>query len=78
MKNFVIYAQAISLIVLGLCTLFILGAEPSSSSEESLSNYAHAMDKGNIGWFLCWGWITSLVLFITLTIIIYTNKKYFW
>ena len=74
MKNFVIYAQEISLIVLGLCTLFILGAEPGTS-EDSMYEYAHAMDKGHVGWFLCWGWVTSLVLFIALTIIIYTNKK---
>lgn len=74
MKNFVIYAQEISLCILALCTLFILGAEPGTS-EDSMYEYAHAMDKGHVGWFLCWGWVTSLVLFIALTIIIYTNKK---
>jgi len=74
MKQFILNAQAICLIALGLCTLFILGAEPSGTSEESLSNYEHAMDKGHLGWFLCWGWVTSLVLFLTLTAIRYYNS----
>jgi hypothetical protein len=74
MKQFILNAQAICLIALGLCTLFILGAEPSSSSEESLSNYAHAMDKGNFGWYLCWGWVTLVVLFLTLTAIRYYHS----
>lgn len=75
MKNFIFYAQQISLIVLGLCTLCILGAEPGTT-ESSMYEYAHAMDKGHVGWFLCWGWVISLVLFITSTIfIIYNDKK---
>ena len=73
MKNFLINFQFISLIALGLCTLFILGAEPGTS-EDSMYEYAHAMDKGHVGWVLCWGWVTSLVLFLTLTAIRYYNS----
>lgn len=70
MKSFIINLQFISLCVLGLCTLFILGAEPSGS-ESSYYEYEHAFDTGHLGWFLIWGWVVSLVLFLTLTAIRY-------
>jgi hypothetical protein len=73
MKQFILNAQFISLVVLGLCTLCILGAEPGTS-ESSMYEYEHAFEKGHVGWFLIWGWVTSLVLFLTLTAIRYYNS----
>jgi hypothetical protein len=60
---------------LGLLTLFILGSEPSNSSEESLSSYEHSTDFGNFGWFMCWGWVLCLVLFIVTTLTLYFKEK---
>ena len=68
MKKFILNAQFISLCILGLCTLFILGAEPSGS-ESSYYEYEHAFDTGHLGWYLGWGWVVSLALFLTLTAI---------
>jgi hypothetical protein len=75
MKQFVINAQAIALGVLGLLTLIILGAEPSSGSEAALYKYQEACD--NYGMFILWGWVVVLVIFVALTIlrfIISTNE----
>jgi hypothetical protein len=73
MKNFVMNLQTLSLIVLGLCTLCILGAEPGTS-EESMYEYEHAFDYGNVGFILVWGWCVSLALFLTTTAIRYYNS----
>jgi len=66
--------QSLSFIVLGVLTLFILGAEPSGS-EESYYEYEHFCDKGHLGWYMCWGWVLCLVLSIVSTIIIYNKLK---
>lgn len=68
MKKVIINLQFISLCLLGLLTLLILGAEPGAS-EQSMYEYEHAFDYGHIGWFLGWGWVICLVVFLTLTII---------
>ena len=68
MKNFILNAQFISLCILGLFTLLILGAEPGTS-ESSMYEYEHFCDKGNLGWYICWGWVVMLVTFLTLTAI---------
>ena len=70
MKKLVINLQAISLIVLGFLTLCLLGAEPGSS-ESSMYEYEHAFDYGHLGWWLGWGWVVMVVLFLTLTAIRY-------
>ena len=66
--------QSLSFIVLGVLTLFILGAEPSGS-EESYYEYEHFCDKGHLGWYMCWGWVVSVGLVIVSTIIIYIKNK---
>ena len=66
MKQTIINLQFISLCLLGLFTLCILGAEPGTS-EESMYDYEHFTDKGNLGWYICWGWVVTLVVFLTLT-----------
>jgi hypothetical protein len=70
MKNFILNAQFISLCILGFLTLCILGAEPGTS-ESSMYEYEHFCDKGNLGWYMCWGWVAMVVLFLTLTAIRY-------
>jgi uncharacterized BrkB/YihY/UPF0761 family membrane protein len=77
MKKYIPHLFQISLVILGVVTLLLLGAEPSSSSEESLSNYYHSTDRGNFGWYLCWTWVVfaviTLITFILL--VIDSNKK---
>lgn len=76
MKKIIINAQAIVLGVLGLLTLLILGAEPGTT-EQSMYEYQHAFDYGHAGWFLIWGWVVVLIIFIALTVlrfIISTNE----
>jgi hypothetical protein len=51
---------------LGFLTLLILGAEPGTS-ESSMYDYEHFTDRGHLGWYICWGWVVSLVVFLTLT-----------
>lgn len=68
MKQTIINLQFISLCLLGLLTLLILGAEPGTS-EESMYDYAHFTDKGHLGWYICWGWVVCLVVFLSLTAI---------
>lgn len=70
MKKLVINLQAISLVVLGFLTLCLLGAEPNNT-EDSMYEYQHGFDYGHLGWFLGWGWVLCLVLFIILTAIRY-------
>ena len=59
---------------LGVLTLFILGSEPNST-EESLYEYEHTTDFGHLGWFMCWGWVLCLVLFIVTTLTLYFKEK---
>jgi len=70
MKNFVINAQKITLLLLGVLTLCILGAEPGTT-ESSMYQYEHAFEYGNVGWFLGWFWGIALTLFLILTFIRY-------
>jgi hypothetical protein len=73
MKNFILNAQFISLGILGFLTLLILGAEPGTS-EQSMYDYEHFTDPGNLGWYICWGWVIMLVSFLTLTGIRFYKK----
>jgi hypothetical protein len=74
MRNILGHLQTLSLVFLGFSTLLILGAEPNTT-ESSMYEYEHFCDVGHFGWYLCWGWVVSLVTLIITIIIQIKNKN---
>lgn len=69
MKKFVINLQTASLLILGLITLCILGAEPSEMTSNGIERYQSSMDYWQP--IILWGWVVTLAVFLTLTAIRY-------
>lgn len=69
MKSVIETAQSISLILLGLLTLFILGAEPSEYTADGIERYEASIDYWQP--IMLWTWLVMFILFIGLVI---TNK----
>jgi hypothetical protein len=71
-ETFLLFAFFISLVTFGLSFLCFIGAEPNTITEESLYEYQHFYDKGNLGWYLGW---TSLFSFVVLIATYFGLKK---
>ncbi len=46
---------------IGLLTLMMMSAEPTTWDEDGLYDYEHLFDKGNSGWYVRWIWVWSIV-----------------
>lgn len=64
--------NTVLVVLLGLLTLIILGAEPSGTSEEELSRYNDACDL--YGLAILWGWLITAI-FLIVTISLTPNQK---
>jgi hypothetical protein len=60
---------------IGLLTLMMLGAEPTTWDEDGLYDYEHLWDKGNSGWYVMWTWVWSVVTLIGLIVVRSFIKK---
>ena len=72
-KNFLSWTQFISLVISGLMFLFLLGAEPNTT-ESSMYEYEHFLDKGHLGYYMMWVFFFSIGLFIMSTFILHSKK----
>jgi len=62
-------------IFIGLITLMMMGAEPTSWNEDGLYEYEHLYDKGSFGWYVKWTWVWSVVTLVGLIIVRQVIKK---
>lgn len=44
-----------------LLTFMIIGMEPSTLNDDTLTEYYSLSDKGNMGWYMLWGWVWLVV-----------------
>lgn len=66
MKAVIETTQGISLILLGLLTLFILGAEPSEYTADGIERYQTSIDYWQP--IMLWSWLVLFIALIGLTI----------